>query len=172
MADEGNIFWLDSDELRIFRAFNRSFEALTEQLDRDLESDTGLPRTYFDILWRLRREPGRAMRMSRLAEVTHSKASRITHAVSRLEQDGLLRREVPDGDRRGWLAVLTDEGLKRAEDAAPRYAKSVRENLLDILSESMKKQLVEIGECLLARHDPAALPSAHDGRVPNSTARI
>jgi DNA-binding MarR family transcriptional regulator len=147
---------LDDDELRVFRAFNRAFEALTTQLDRDLEADCGLPRTYFDILWRLRREPGQAMRMTRLAEVTRSKASRITHAVGRLEEAGLIRREVPAGDRRGWVAVLTDEGLKRAEEAAPRYAKSVREHFLDVLSEPMKQQLVEIGEHLLGRIDPAA----------------
>ncbi|KUI36494.1 hypothetical protein AU194_08245 [Mycobacterium sp. GA-2829] len=155
--------WLDDDELRVYRAFNRTFDALSTHLNAELESNSGLPRSYFDILWRLRREPGRSMRMSRLAEVTHSKASRITHAVGRLEQEGLVRREVPAGDRRGWLAVLTDAGLARAEAAAPQYARSVRENFLDLLSPEMRTQMVAIGEHLLAHLEPAALPEDATG---------
>ncbi|MEU3982804.1 MarR family transcriptional regulator [Streptomyces sp. NPDC026672] len=156
MSDEERD-WLSPDELRIFRAFNRAWEAVSARLDADLERKTGLPRTYFDILWRLRRAPGRALRMSRLAEITHSKSSRITHAVGRLEADGLVRREVPEGDRRGWLAVLTDEGLARAEQAAPVYACSVRDHVLAPLSEEARDQLTAIGETLLAHLDSEAL---------------
>ncbi|MFB9837572.1 hypothetical protein [Actinoallomurus acaciae] len=55
-----------------------------------MEREADLPRTYFDILWRLRRAPGRSLRMSRPAEITRSKSSRITHAVGRLEAAGLV----------------------------------------------------------------------------------
>ncbi|MFI7103201.1 MarR family winged helix-turn-helix transcriptional regulator [Streptomyces sp. NPDC050161] len=154
--------WLTPDELRVFRAVNRTWEALTAQLDHDLEEEAELPRSYFDILWRLRRAPGQALRMSRLAEITHSKASRITHAVGRLEKAGLVRREVPEGDRRGWLAVLTPQGQERAEQAAPVYARSVREHVLAPLTDAEREQLTAIGEKLLARLDPEALPGADD----------
>ncbi|MFG2276882.1 MarR family winged helix-turn-helix transcriptional regulator [Streptomyces chartreusis] len=159
---EEKIDWLSPDELRVFRAFNRAWEAVSARLDADLERETGLPRTYFDILWRLRRAPDHAMRMSRLAEITHSKASRITHAVSRLEAAGLVRREVPPGDRRGWLAVLTAEGLARAEQVAPAYARGVRDHVLGPLSEEARGQLTAIGETLLAHLAPEALPDVGD----------
>ncbi len=162
MMSEDQIDWLTPEELRVFRALNRAWEAAAARLDADLEREAGLPRTYFDILWRLRRAPGRALRMTRLAEITHSKASRITHAVGRLEAAGLVRREVPEGDRRGWLAVLTDEGLARAEQAAPVYARSVRENVLGPLSGRRREQLTAIGETLLAHLDPESLPGTPD----------
>ncbi|MCG7205135.1 MarR family winged helix-turn-helix transcriptional regulator [Streptomyces arenae] len=161
MSDE-QIDWLSPEELRVFRAFNRSWEAVSARLDADMERETGLPRTYFDILWRLRRAPDRSLRMSRLAEITHSKASRITHAVGRLEAAGLVLRVVPEGDRRGWLAVLTDEGLRQAEKAAPVYARSVRDHVLAPLTTEARGQLTAIGETLLARLDPEALPGAGD----------
>ncbi|MFJ9683641.1 MarR family winged helix-turn-helix transcriptional regulator [Streptomyces sp. NPDC101194] len=157
---EREIDWLDPDELRVFRAFNRAWEAATARLEADMEREAGLPRSYFDILWRLRRAPGRTLRMTRLAELTHSKASRITHAVGRLEAAGLVRREVPEGDRRGWQAVLTDEGLARAEQAAPVYARSVRDNVLAPLNTQEREQLTAIGDKLLAHLDPEALPGA------------
>ncbi|MEV0266492.1 MarR family transcriptional regulator [Streptomyces sp. NPDC050617] len=162
MTSDEQVGWLSPDELRVFRAFNRAWEAATARLDADMERAAGLPRSYFDILWRLRRAPERSLRMSRLAEITHSKSSRITHAVGRLEADGLVRREVPPGDRRGWLAVLTDEGLRRVEQAAPVYAASVREHVLDPLTGQARDQLTAIGETLLARLDPEALPGAAD----------
>ncbi|MEV0280519.1 MarR family transcriptional regulator [Streptomyces sp. NPDC050610] len=161
MSDD-QLDWLDPDELRTFRALNRAWEAVTDRLDQDLERELGLPRSYFDILWRLRRAPGRALRMTRLAEITRSKASRITHAVGRLEKAGLVRREVPEGDKRGWLAVLTPEGLERAEQAAPIYARGVREHVLAPLTGDLRDQLTTIGETLLAHLDPEALPGAED----------
>ncbi|MER7877186.1 MarR family transcriptional regulator [Streptomyces solisilvae] len=149
--------WLSPDELRVLRAISRAWGAVTAQLDRHLENEVGLPRGYFDILWRLRRAPDMSLRMSRLAEITHSKASRITHAVSRLEQVGLVRREVPADDRRGWLAVLTQAGLEQAERAAVVYARAVREHALTPLTGEQRDQLIAIGERLLARIDPEML---------------
>ncbi len=119
----------------MFRAFARSSRALFVQFDRDLQRDVGMPRTYFEILWLLHQAPGRALRMSDLAERTGSQASRITHAVGRLEQAGQVRRELCSEDRRGWFAVLTDEGLEpRCRVAAPRYAQSIRDRFLAPLS--------------------------------------
>ncbi|GHB67602.1 hypothetical protein GCM10010377_68120 [Streptomyces viridiviolaceus] len=161
MTRDDEYEWLSPEELRVFRAFNRTWEAVTACLDTDLENEVGLPRSYFDILWRLRRAPGQSLRMSRLAEITHSKASRITHAVGRLEKAGLVRREVPEGDRRGWLAVLTEEGLERVEQAAPVYARSVREHVLGPLTAEMRDQLTVIGETVLAHLEPGALTEAN-----------
>ncbi|WP_263253236.1 MarR family winged helix-turn-helix transcriptional regulator [Saccharopolyspora rosea] len=160
--DDTELDWLPTEELRVFRAFNRSWQALNARIDEDLKRDVGLPRTYLDILFRLRRAPGRALRMTRLAEITGSKASRITHAIGRLEQAGLVRREVPAGDRRGWLAVLTDEGLARVHQAAPRYARSIREHYLELLTPAMRAQITRIGEALLTHLDPESLPGASE----------
>ncbi|WP_231917458.1 MarR family winged helix-turn-helix transcriptional regulator [Rhodococcus sp. 008] len=130
-----------------------------------MERDADLPRTYFDILWRLRRAPGRALRMSQLAAMTNSKLSRVTHAVGRLEAAGLVRREVPEGDRRGWLAVLTDAGVKRVERAAPVYARSVRKHVLGPLDSAAQGQLTSIGETLLGRMDSqTSRPSGDEER--------
>jgi DNA-binding MarR family transcriptional regulator len=148
-----DLTWLDPEEQRVFRAWARSSRALFVQFDRDLQRDVGMPRTYFEILWLLHQAPDRALRMSDLAERTGSQASRITHAVGRLEQAGQVRRELCSEDRRGWFAVLTDEGLETLRVAAPRYAETIRRRFLAPLSDFQREQLTEIGETLLSRLD-------------------
>jgi DNA-binding MarR family transcriptional regulator len=150
--------WLNEDELRVFRAFNRASLALSALLDDELQQATGLPRTYFDLLWRLRRAPDRTMRMSELAVATDSKPSRITHATTKLEAMGYLRRQPVPGDRRGYVAILTDEGLAAAETAAPVFAASVRAHFLDLLSPAMADHVVELGETILREIAPGRVP--------------
>jgi DNA-binding MarR family transcriptional regulator len=152
-----DVAWLSADELRIYRAFSRSSRAVMAKLDRQLESDSGMPLAYFEILRRLQRTPGHALRMSQLADLTESRASRLSHAVSRLEEAGLVRREPSPDDRRGWLAVLTDEGLQKVQRLAPRYTENVRKYLISPLSLEQQDQLVDIAERLLQELDPAAL---------------
>src|ERR1700759_2822324 len=112
-----------------------------------------MPSPYFEILWLLHQAPDRALRMSDLAERTGSQASRITHAVGRLEQAGQVRRELWNEARRGWFAVLPDEGLETLRVAAPRYAEVIRERFLAPLSTFQRDQLTEIGEMLLSQLD-------------------
>jgi DNA-binding MarR family transcriptional regulator len=90
------------------------------------------------------------MRMSDLADVTRSSPSRLSHAIGRLEQAGWVRRQLCSTDRRGWFAILTDDGLKALEAAAPRHDESIRTHLLDQLSPTELGQLRRISETLLA----------------------
>src|SRR5258705_13211354 len=84
--------WLDDDERATWRAFLAATHLLMDRLDRELQSGVGIPHAYYEILVRLSEAPGRAMRMSDLAERCHSSRSRLSHAVRRLEEDGWVRR--------------------------------------------------------------------------------
>jgi DNA-binding MarR family transcriptional regulator len=66
-----------------------------------------------------------------------------------LEQAGWIRREHYAADRRGWLAVLTDEGFEALRAAAPLHVTSVRANLIDVLGPERLRQLEEISRTLL-----------------------
>ncbi|TDB72843.1 MarR family transcriptional regulator [Micromonospora sp. KC723] len=123
---------------------------LTDRLERDLQTAAGMPPTYYELLVLLSEAPERSMRMSELAHWTNSKPSRISHAVNKLEQSGWVRREHYEGDRRGWLATLTDEGLAALKAAAPRHVKSVRAHLIDLLTPEQIRQLGDISEVVLA----------------------
>ncbi|MCZ7438855.1 MarR family transcriptional regulator [Micromonospora sp. WMMC241] len=140
--------WLDPDEQRTWRAFLTASRALMETLDRELQRDAGMPHAYYEILVRLSEAPGRRLRMSDLADATGSSRSRLSHAAARLEAAGWIRREDCPTDRRGQLAVLTDEGFTTLAAAAPGHVEGVRRHLFDALSPAQVDQLRRISETL------------------------
>jgi DNA-binding MarR family transcriptional regulator len=146
--------WLNEEEQRTWRAFLHASRALWDTLDRELQRDAGMPHAYYEILVRLSEAPNRMLRMSDLAEATSSSRSRLSHAVSRLEEYGWVRREDCPTDRRGQLAVLTDPGFRVLEAAAPGHVEGVRTHLFDQLAPEQVKALREISEAMLDHLDP------------------
>ena len=74
-----------------------------------MQAQHGLTMADYEILVRLSEAPHRTLRMSELADAAESSRSRLSHAVARLEEAGWVRRESCPSDRRGQLAVLTDD---------------------------------------------------------------
>ena len=68
----------------------------------------GLTPPQFDVIATLGNTPG--MLMNQLAEKTLVTKGTLTGIVDRLEQKGLVRREVPPTNRRCFLIVLTPAG--------------------------------------------------------------
>jgi DNA-binding MarR family transcriptional regulator len=75
-------------------------------------------------------------RMGELAEALPSPGSRLTRQVRRLEGQGLVRRATSPDDRRGVIAIVTDEGRAVAEETTASYAQEVRKNFIARLSRA------------------------------------
>src|SRR5688500_15969578 len=116
-----DVRWLTADEQRTWRAFLTATRYLADSLDRQLQRDSSMPHAYYELLVRLSEAPNRTLRMSQLADRAGSSRSRLSHAVARLEDLGWVRREECDTDRRGQMAVLTDEGFAALAAAAPGH---------------------------------------------------
>lgn len=140
--------WLAADEQRAWRAFLRAAATVDEALDRQLQRDAGMPHAYYQVLAMLSEAAGRTLRMSELAQITTSSASRLSHAVARLEEKGWVRRERHPTDRRGALAVLTDAGWDALVAAAPGHVAAVRATVFDRLEPEQVAQLRAISERL------------------------
>src|SRR3954451_24933101 len=140
--------WLDEEEQRAWRAFLRAAAGVDEALDRQLQREAGMPHAYYQVLAMLSESPGRTLRMSELAGLTTSSASRLSHAVARLEEKGWVRREKPPTDRRGAVAVLTDAGWDALVAAAPGHVAAVRAAVFDRLAPEQVSQLRAISERL------------------------
>ncbi len=141
--------WLDDEEQRAWRAYLTATRLLFDRLDHELQSDAGIPHTYYEILVRLSEAPHRRLRMSELAEATASSRSRLSHAIARLVEAGWIRRESCATDKRGAFAVLTDTGFAELERAAPGHVEGVRTHLFDQLSPQQVQQLRAISEAVV-----------------------
>ena len=146
--------WLDVDEQKAWRAWLYSAQLLMDRLDRELTRETGISHAYYEILVALSETPGRKLRMSELADRCLSSRSRLSHAVSRLEERGWVGRELCPDDGRGQLAVLTDNGFAALEAAAPIHVESVRTHLFDQLTPAQVEAMRDIGETLLRHLEP------------------
>jgi len=153
--------WLSPAEQRAWRAYLESQKILFDELDRQLQRESGIPHAYFEVLVRLSEAPERSLRMSQLADVTLSSRSRLSHAVARLEERGWVRRTNCETDRRGQVATLTDDGYAVLVAAAPGHVESVRRYVIDALDAEQLAQLTEIGETIIRRvTDATAAPEA------------
>jgi DNA-binding MarR family transcriptional regulator len=142
--------WLTEEEQRTWRTFLTACQSLFAAIDAQLLHDSGLPHGYYEILVHLSEAPGRALRMTQLANVSTFSKSRLSHAVSRLEERGWVVREDCLTDRRGQIARLTDAGYEVLEAAAPGHVEQVRRSLVDALTPEQMEQLHKISAAITA----------------------
>lgn len=154
--------WLDGDEQVTWRAFLDATSLLTDRLDREIHRASGLSLVEYAVLAHLSEAEDQRLRMHTLAETVLVSKSRLSHQITRLQNEGLVTRETCETDRRGAFAVLTDQGHERLVKAAPVHVEGVRRHLFDLLDGDQAKALGEIAVILAdhLRSLPAA-PATH-----------
>jgi DNA-binding MarR family transcriptional regulator len=136
--------------LEAWDAFLRAHATLMRRLDLDLAQATGLTLGDFDVLAQLARAGGE-LRMTDLAARVLLSRSGMTRRVTRLVEEGLVRRADADGDARGVVVALTDAGLARLTDTAPVHLRGVSELFVEqlddqelaVLTNALKKVTVD-----------------------------
>ena len=122
--------------LSAWRALLNAHASVTARVEEAL-ADAGLPPlAWYDVLWAVRRAPGRQARMAELAEGLTLSRGGVTKLVDRLEAVGLLRRERVEDDGRGLYAVLTGDGERMLRRMWPVYARVLRETFVDALNDA------------------------------------
>jgi MarR family transcriptional regulator, 2-MHQ and catechol-resistance regulon repressor len=106
------------------RELVRAYQALTSYSDAHIRK-LGLTPPQSDIISTLGNTPG--ITFSKLAEKTLISKGTLTGIIDRLEQKGLVRREVPTDDRRSFIAILTPEGERVFEETFPAHIAHLKE---------------------------------------------
>ena len=122
--------------LSAWRALLNAHAAVIARVEEALASAGLPPLAWYDVLWAVRRAPGKQVRMAELAEGLTLSRGGITKLVDRLASAGLLRRKRAEDDGRGFYAVLTEEGEQMLRRMWPVYARVLRETFVDALSEA------------------------------------
>jgi DNA-binding MarR family transcriptional regulator len=147
--------WLDDDEQRAWRAFMRMHGQLVAQLNRQLQTESGLSLADYEVLVRLTDAPDGRRRPFELQRDLQWEQSRLSHHLSRMQRRGLIAREEYDEDGRGALVVLTDAGRHAITAAAPGHVDAVRSLFLDGLTRDQIATLRQLSDRVLARLDAA-----------------
>jgi DNA-binding MarR family transcriptional regulator len=132
---------LNADELGAWRGFLRVHSKLTRELDAELAAAHGLPLSSYEVLLFLADAPNGQLRMAQLADSVLLSPSGLTRLVDRLEKAGLVRRESCPADRRGFEAVITDDGRAALAEARPTHLSGVRRRFLEHFSTDEMRTL-------------------------------
>lgn len=141
--------WLDTEAHDAWLALSAMLFTLPPALDSQLQRDEDLTLADYMVLAILSKRPGDRMRMSDLAAAAQTSQSRLSRIVARLEEDGYVVRSMAPGDRRVVLAHLTDAGLAKVAQAAPRHVETVRRLVFDRLNDEQICALAEIGRAVV-----------------------
>jgi DNA-binding MarR family transcriptional regulator len=143
----GAVKWLDEDEMRAWHSFLAAGALIDRLVDAQLKEAVGLSHPQYEILVRLAEAPDGELRMTELAGTLLTSKSGLTYQVTQLEKAGLVERRSCPSDVRGVLAVLTEAGRQRLEQAAPGHVTLVRELLIDVLTAGQLASLADaLGE--------------------------
>jgi DNA-binding MarR family transcriptional regulator len=145
---------LTETELRAWQALLHSHHDLVERLDAELRNEHDVTFNEYDVLLRLGRSSGRALRMTELAERVMLSPSGITRLIDRLIDKGLVSRNPDDDDARATLATLTEEGVRRLRLAARTHLRGIREHFTSRFSERQLRQLASTLEVIAGPHHP------------------
>jgi DNA-binding MarR family transcriptional regulator len=116
----------DRSGLEAWSSLLRAHATLMRQLEIDLAQATGLALADFDVLAQLANAGGE-LRMTELAARALISRSGMTRRVTRLANEGLVRRANADADGRGVVVALTDAGVARLTETAPVHLRGVSE---------------------------------------------
>jgi DNA-binding MarR family transcriptional regulator len=126
---------LTPERLRAWRLFFESALALLDMLDRDAQSSLGIPMQFYDVLVHLEETP-EGLRMNELADKILYSKSGLTRVVDRMQKAGLVRRYVPENDRRSIFVLPTAKGRKTMEVARARHHEWIDENFSRLLADT------------------------------------
>ena len=152
-----------SEQERILWArYNALLTTVPGMIDERMRAATGLSRFQYMLLETLADHPEGQVQLADVARAADSSLSRLSHAITRLEEAGLVERRACDSDRRASWAVLTPAGSKAIADARASHANVMREVLLDRIPADKQADAITFLTALLP-DEVASACSAIDG---------
>jgi DNA-binding MarR family transcriptional regulator len=137
-----------SEQLRTWRDFIETTEALRAVVAARLQTESGLSPGDYTVLLALSEAPDRRLRPSDLAVTIGWERSRLSHHLGRMERRGLIRREGFSGDSRGAFVILTGDGSAAFHAATVPHLTAVRELFVDALTPDQMRAVGEISAAL------------------------
>ncbi len=133
--------FLESDEWQSWGALMMLHRSVLQGLDAELRRRHDLAVTEFDVLITLFNAPDQRLGMSALADRVLLSPAGTTHLVTRLERDGMVRREIDPADGRKWFTVLTEEGDLTLRAARRTHNDVLRRTLLAATKTNERRTL-------------------------------
>jgi DNA-binding MarR family transcriptional regulator len=154
---------VDQETLGAWRGFLNAHAQITRRISGELAAADLPDLTWYDLLWALYRQPGRALRVNQLAREVVLSPTAMSRFVDRVEKAGHVRREPDPDDRRALQIVITDSGVDLLKRMWPIYARGIDEHFAAHLGRSpaaVRKMFDRMAESPERGSDMRAVPPA------------
>jgi DNA-binding MarR family transcriptional regulator len=135
---------LHDDRITLWGLLLEVHAGIGRRLACELRAEIDLPDAWFEVLLRIGRTPGQAVRMTDLANQVLFSSGGFTKLADRMEQAGLIRRERCPDDRRAIFAVLTPAGRQALDRALAVHLPGLQRYLCDPLDARQRRELEAI----------------------------
>ena len=145
--------WFAEDEMQAWLPLLRILLQLPQALDKQLRGTGGLNHAHYTVLTILSAQPDRTLPMSELSRLSSLSLSRLSRALTGMQQRGWVTRTPCPTDGRVQHAQLTQAGVELLEATAPGHVAEVRRLVFDQLTAADVADLRRIGLKVLAALD-------------------
>ncbi|MGS0688031.1 MarR family winged helix-turn-helix transcriptional regulator [Nakamurella sp. GG22] len=128
---------LTDEQQETWFSYMRVMLRLTYEMNRQLQSDSDLSLSDYDVLNALADSPGGRLQLTALATRIGWERSRVSHHLQRMGKRGLVQLVPSTGDGRATDALLTDTGHAALMAATPGHAQLVRRMFFDGLDPAL-----------------------------------
>jgi DNA-binding MarR family transcriptional regulator len=127
---------LSSAEVETWASFYAMRRRLDRALDLQLQRDSGLSASEYEILLAINLAEERQLRIKEIAGAIGWEKSRVSHLVTRMEKRDLVSRtECPTDARGSWIG-LTASGRRAVLGAMRGHTAAVRRYFFDVLTDA------------------------------------
>ncbi|CAN5853778.1 MarR family winged helix-turn-helix transcriptional regulator [soil metagenome] len=136
--------WLNPKQARAWLAYMRVYHRLEYEMNRNLQTESGLSLSDYTVMNALSQAAGRRMQLTSLATMIGWERSRLSHYLQRMAVRDLVERVPSESDGRATDAVLTENGWATLQQAAPRHVAWVRKLFFTDISDGQEDELADI----------------------------
>ena len=142
---------------KAWRAFHKIGTSLLPHLGRQITSHSGITGAEYVVLVALFELTSPSVSLNRLAQGLGWEISRMSHQISRMEEEGLVKKTKSPLDSRSFDLTITAKGRKIAEAAIPLQSKEINHCFSQVLTQAQMKTLIEISTAIsthMKEHHP------------------
>ena len=143
----------------LWGAVVEGFADVSRVLAAEMEEAVGIPMSWAEVLFRLRRTPGEELPTTRLARQVAFSSGGFTKLLDRLVDAGLVERRACPTDRRVVYAGLTARGREVADRALRVHADGLRRHVVETIGEERFRAVAAVLELLREASRGAAAPA-------------
>jgi DNA-binding MarR family transcriptional regulator len=123
------------EKVALFALLLETNARMARDLGAELESGCELPLAWFEVLLQLRKSSVGRLKMNQIASAIVHSTGGTTRLVDRLEEAGLVERQLCPTDRRAIHVAITEAGDAKLDDALGVHLDYLNDHLATRLSD-------------------------------------